>query len=531
MKVILIIIIGLFPILGMGQEVIDSLPSDQVEVLKRFNASLEKSQKIRFSPLPVATDSTPRSYQYNLLLRESRIIPEKAKFRYTELRFDDLFDPYHGFMKLGYGYPNFPYALLSYGQNDPANYQWNAFIEHRSYHKDLAFQDYSQTNGKASAQVRISEDWQAGGELGVLSNSYQYFPLKEDSLYEEGDAKRAWLSIAPQVHLDGYIGSWKSETNLKFQFDKDDQGPKQQKGNLNTSFSRIIDQSAAFQFDLQGQLGQINFDSTDVELNFVQLGGSWQKLWHAGTARIGASVVFGEEIALLPDVHLQFNIVGQKLSAYAGASGKAGPLDLQIIYNENPFYNFQNSFKAFQRSYDFYGGIAGRANQLIYDLRVSYGLQNNAHFFLNDSINEHLFNIYLDDLKRLSFIGDVRFLINSESHIGILGKQHFFTLDKLEQAYHRPTYDLSLYASSKVLNNKLLIAGDITILGNAAYLEETSSLFLDPILNLNIQLGYKLNESWSLFLEGSNVLNQKYQRFFMYEDIGARIVGGIIYKL
>lgn len=513
-----------------AQSTTDTLPGDQVEVLKRFAANLETTEKVKFSPKPTLPDTTPRHYVYDFSIVPAEVPKEKAQFVYDELQMNEVYVPYHGIVKLGFGWPNQPYGLVSFGMNTPGQYHWNAFVQHHSLGESDAFQDISRTNGGFSGGVSIHNDWAVKGGFQVARNRFQYYPLRQDSLFEESDVDRSFLELNPHIGIEGYLGLWQIQANANYQFLKDNEGPKQNLLKFNGSVQKTWDDDNHFIIQLDAQTGKHQLDTSEAELNKVELGARWSKLWSRWSSTIGIKLIGSEEFVVLPDITLGFILHKDLAHLKLRAFGEAAPLSYQEVILENPFINSSSSLDLFQKHIGGDIALEGKASVLSYQGGVRYKKFQSRSLFINDSLQNHLFNIISDDIDEWSIFGHVNFEIDDHFEVGLNMEKFFYTTKNQEKPYHLPGYNLHIFAQAGFLNNQLQITPSFRMLGGAAFIENNASKNLDPIIDLSLSMGYKFNTQWSLFLEAGNLLNQPNSRYYLYDQIGINFLTGIMYK-
>lgn len=509
----------------------DSLPSDELEVMKRFRASMGKTQRLRATPSPPELDTASGEYTYDFKIFGIETPESKAEFQYNELTLDDLYDPFHGVVKLGYGIPNQPFGLISLGQNTPASHQWNAYVQHHQYGREGAFQDFSSTNGQLNGSIRLDEDWAISGDLGVSHRRHQYFPLRDDTLYEESDVDRTLLSVSPGIAIQGYTGLWHHQGHFRYNFNKDDEGPKQHDANLSVSSQRSWNDRNSFKISLTGQVGQITQDTFENSLDYASLAASWDHAWRRWSSRLGFSTVAGNTSMIFPDIQVGFILDDQSAHLRAYATGKGQPLSLRRVFSENPFLDPTSEINVMQGVYDFGLALSGRMGGLHYEVTGAFQRRQNQHLFINDSIAQHLFDLVIDDVDQWRLSADLELEMGDHSLVGINVEKMFLDAKNQEKPYHLPTYNLFIFTTHQLLSESLLIKPSLRMTGGMSFVEKNTIKTLEPVVDLSLNIRFRFNAYWSLFLEGSNLLNQKNQRYFGYDSIGSMLLSGIMYKL
>ncbi|HLU80813.1 MAG TPA: hypothetical protein VK010_01960 [Flavobacteriaceae bacterium] len=60
--------------------------------------------------------------------------------------------------------------------------------------------------------------------------------------------------------------------------------------------------------------------------------------------------------------------------------------------------------------------------------------------------------------------------------------------------------------------------------------ETLSVVNLDAYFDANLNLAYKINDRFSAFVRGNNLLGNNYERWKNYPVLGIQVFGGVIYQ-
>ena len=112
-KIRTLISLVIFLMIGSFAFAQPTLPDEEIDVIKDFEASLEESKKINVTPELPALDTTSRQLTYALPSKSIQIQYLPPRIRPLAIKKDKVDPSYNGFIKLGYGTPNRPFAELS----------------------------------------------------------------------------------------------------------------------------------------------------------------------------------------------------------------------------------------------------------------------------------------------------------------------------------------------------------------------------------------------------------------------------------
>ena len=128
---------------------------------------------------------------------------------------------------------------------------------------------------------------------------------------------------------------------------------------------------------------------------------------------------------------------------------------------------------------------------------------------------------------------EVTYTIQKNVKTWVGGHVYSYSLDSLKQPYHKPLSEFEI-GLSFVLKEKLTIETELFGSGkryaqnNANFI--STDVELDPYIDLNLSLNYQLTDQFAIWLSGTNLLNNTYQRFYQYPVQGWQVMGGITYK-
>ncbi|MCC7318815.1 MAG: TonB-dependent receptor, partial [Bacteroidales bacterium] len=81
------------------------------------------------------------------------------------------------------------------------------------------------------------------------------------------------------------------------------------------------------------------------------------------------------------------------------------------------------------------------------------------------------------------------------------------------------------------LNAQWSFETEVIALGERFAAGKVETLFkpirLKPLVDLNIEATYRFTEQFSIFVQGNNMLNNRYERFYNYPVQGLQLLGGI----
>lgn len=256
------------------------------------------------------------------------------------------------------------------------------------------------------------------------------------------------------------------------------------------------------------------------------------------------------QIFLYPDVTASYPIINRFANLYAGAWGELRTNSFQSLTDSNPYISPTVDVKQTNEAYNFFGGLKGIiSGQLNYNVKVSYkNEQNKALFKLNKSKSNGIttgavggfsyfgyeygnsFNVVYDDVRTLSFLGEIEYDTGKNVAVGVNGSYNKYELATEQEAWNLPELKGELFAKYRKKN--WYAGANLYFVGNRKGFDalNVSTVDLNSYIDLNVNGGYHFNNIFSVFIKGNNITNSNYQRFTNFNAQGFQVIGGFIWK-
>ncbi len=256
-----------------------------------------------------------------------------------------------------------------------------------------------------------------------------------------------------------------------------------------------------------------------------------------------------------PDLEISYPIVNDFASVFIGASGDLETNTYKSLSTKNPYVSPTQNIQQTNKKYDLFAGIRGKLDfQFSYNLKASYAdIENNAFFALNQSKSNgnniagtdafsffgydygNSFNTTYDDIKQVSFFGEIAFDGIKNLSVGLNGQFNKFTLTNELEAWNAPKIKGELFGTYKT--RKWFAGANFFFVGQrkgklyeVLPSQNFSTIDLDGYFDINFNGGYHFNDSFSVFLNLNNALNNSYQRFNNFNVQGFQAMGGLTWK-
>ncbi|WPR70210.1 TonB-dependent receptor [Flavobacterium sp. NG2] len=563
----------------------DNIGSEEVTVVKSYNPSISDASKIKETPsLDDDGNTKKETIKYSIFSFPvaSTFAPLKGKAEGVEK--SKKAHLYNNYATLGFGNYRTLNGELFVNQELNNNDYVGGMFRHLSSQAGVNDVELPSDYSNTSVDLTYGTDYNDATfnfDLGYKNQIYNWYGLPMDfgSFQTPQDRANLISSINPKHSYNTYsVGgrvhfsdSFINEAQLKFIHFADTFGSAENRFYAKPSFefevgdelvktNLIVDYvGGSFEHNYaRNNVAPIKYGYTNIGISpsFVMLKDDW-------TLNLGASIFysFGLENAknalfVYPQVTASYNVVGDLMIFYAGAQGSLEQNSYQNFVDGNPFLSptmGDNGTSGFMRptdkQYDIFAGLKGKlANNVSYNLRASYLNEKNKALFKSNDYNENAsnefyafgnsFQVVYDDMKTLSFTGDLKASFSENVTFSIGGSVYSFKNDFQQEAWNLPTVKLDSKLDFNITQKwfagaQVFYVGerkDLQLNTDILYLVQPDPIILDSYFDVNAHVGYKHNERLTGFLKVNNITNQNYQKWLNYPVQGLQIVVGANYK-
>ena len=414
-------------------------------------------------------------------------------------------------------------------------------------------------------------------DLGYQNQIYNWYglPASYDSLTSEERAALLRVANEGQSYNNLYFGgkitfseSVFKVASLKFNHFSDAFGSSENRFYLKPSFELNINEKLIKTIAIVDYLGG-SFKGNYWNANKLQYGYTnfgivpTFELYEQGwTVNIGAGLFYSldtrnnnNQLLIYPKIYASFNIVDDLMLFYAGAEGNLEQNTYSDFANENPFVFPRLTIAPTDKQYDLFAGLKGKlTNDISYNIRGSYINERNKALFKSneyyDSMYEDImkvegyqlgnsFEVVYDDMKTLSFYGELKADLSEKVSLGINGTFNSYTNNIQKEAWNLPAIKLDSkidfnitekwYAGANVffVGERKELQSYLTYVGNddPRVIKNIHSYF-----DINAHVGFKYSDRLTAYLKANNITNNNYQKWLNYPVQGLQVVLGANYK-
>ncbi len=273
---------------------------------------------------------------------------------------------------------------------------------------------------------------------------------------------------------------------------------------------------------------------------------------------LGASVFYSldsesseSNIFVYPNINASYRLAGEYFIAYAGLNGELKQNSYKGFVDNNPFVSPTLAITPTDQQYVGSLGAKGKLSDVIsYNIKGSYAnveaqplFKSNTNTFplgglLEDYEYGNSFGVVYDNIKTVSFFGELNFDITKVLRLGVNAEYFSYNTDTQEEAWNLPELKASLLADYKIsdkftaganlffVGERQAQASDFDMSGNLT----TENITLDSYIDANVQLNYLINDQLSFFVKGNNLFADSYEKWLNFPVYGIQGMAGATYK-
>ncbi len=566
-KQILILITVLITTLIFAQErESDTLQTDVIDVIKPYTPAISDAFKVKEAPtLDDDETAKKKDIKYNIFSFPvaSTFTPAKGKAAVVDkAKKVELFDNY---ASLGVGNYLTVLGEVYLNHNLGRDESVSAYVGHHSSHdginEALTNSGFSDSKINLSYNKRLSNlTWTADG--GFQFETYNWYGLKQP----EFDKETADSLDAGHSFHNAYVGgdvafndSYFKTVNIKYRRFGDNYGSGENRFKTEAVGTiPIQDQELATKvfFDyLGGGFDRGYLSNSELKYSNFQVGiaPSYQLKKEDLTVDIGVTATYLNVIEggkskffVYPNVSVSYRIVNDIVIAYGSIKGGLIQNSYFDFTRENPFVSPTLFISPTDEQFNASVGLKGKISTAM-SYKVSGGIKsekgkslfvNNAIFALDEDYTfGNSFGIVYDTVSTFTVGGELSADVNRNFTLGIEGAYFGYSSDNEKEAWNLPNLKASVFLDYQI-TEKWFTGANLFYVGQRKdqffdariTLQEPTVIILDGYLDANANLGYHINDRFSAFVKGNNLLGKEYTKWQNTPVQGIQFLVGATYK-
>ena len=499
---------------------------NDVNVIKDFEAKLIDAQPISINPFLPRSVERPLYYPYELTIIPLDLDYPDPVIKPFAMEVDDEKEQYEFYLEGGYGTINNPNAKLSYALVKEDKFTFNSFIQYDALDnsENVRLQKNKHVDIILGGSYRIGENHEISAQIDSdIAQRNLYSTEVRTAQIDEAVFNRDYS----KNNLSASIKNIEQENGLKYYLTPQlDISYINQREIRNTSLglegeiSKTTGLHHQFSFNFFANYSSVNSD-LDPNQFLVHLSPSYHFDGDGWWIMLGGQGSFtNEERFFWPNTELGINIAEQKVQAFVGSRQDAQINDVNSIINEVPFMfaDLDSIETTVQQS--IYGGARGNLGRLQYEGKAAYNNVTNYQFFNPEFVRFFEMAQVFDDNKIIEIQGSISLDLRSWLKLGGSVTQRFFDLNTFSEAWGIPEFELATFGQARLLSDRLRLRAEFLFANrvNYQFREETGTL--NELFDLNLEARFTLTDHFGVYLNGFNLLDNEYRRFFGYPTVG-----------
>ncbi len=509
------------------------LPSEQVEVIKDFEARIIKAKIIPFA-IQVPPPDTIRQFQYTYELSPTQlqITPNPPTIRPLAMKREAPEAYYPLLLKAGYGTQNSPYAKLSYNYFNGQNLQLHLDGLYNAAHSNqIQNQRFQDIDLNAGVLITTEAGMAINSSFGYRSsNNFLYGYDHDIESFTAEQAQRPTKSSKIEL---GISNAYTTEANVDYRLSasveqlKDLNIYKENTIKINGGLKKWIGDHNALGIDI-GWIQIAPQDSLENTLNHYQIKPFYKLSGNIVQLRAGVNIAKNNTVAIYPDAEAQINILPGRLLLFGGWTGGLKTNSQLQLLQINPYLRPGRDSLITSTYQEIYAGVRGAYKALHYELKAGYENINQLPLYAQYQADTRFLDILYDDTKILRMGGQVTAAVHKKAELQAAWLYNIYNTAQQDKAWHLPAFDLQLGGILKLLENKLRLEAYLKTQNGVPVLHERNRL--NALADLSIGLDYLPFKNIGLYLQANNLLNNKRERWINYPSFGMNLHGGLLLR-
>ncbi len=243
-----------------------------------------------------------------------------------------------------------------------------------------------------------------------------------------------------------------------------------------------------------------------------------------GTSKFKASPVLKANYQLIP----------KKLSATAGLLGEMHYLKYYDLIDQNRYLNRTPDIRPMRDAINIYLGVDGQlAKYFTYSTRVYTKKVKDQLIYFNPENAAYFQMLYDSNFTQSGLELALTFNKNDKVRAGVKGDFRSFRTSNIAKNFNMPGTKVDIWGSYNFAN-KVWIGAEVYLFGPRTMTLSNDSIPVEIkqgiVADVNLSAEYRFSKRLSVFLELNNLLDNRWQRWYNYQERPFDIKGGLTFS-
>ncbi len=527
-----------FPLISFAQK--DTLKKKStIDINSAYKPVLRNAVKINFSASHITADTTVPPLTYNIPAQNLFFSYQPIPLNPLALQQDtNLYLGLRNFVKVGYGSLSTPYVNAGFSFGDGERFLANVYGNYISSKGKLLYQDYSRLHIKATGSLFLPSN-EVYADVNVrMRDNFLYGYDTSIYKYSKKDVRQQFQDFSAKIGIrNTRAGEYSINYNPSLEVSNFMNVNKLTETSFLLSVPVEKQFGEAFAFKVEGRADVTQYSTRNQPLN-VKLNNN--------VFQVAPSLVFSTprfsinggiiptwdngNFVWLPNVYVEAYIKENVFAFQAGWVGRYIKNTYRNLSEINPYLKpFTSQLNT--KEVEYYGGIKGTLGKHFnFNVKAGYVTYTNLPFFINDTATDNKSFVISNETKVKNFRvhGDVSFVSKEKFTVTAgLTLNGYTGMQYNARAWH--TLPMEFTSSLRWWAFKqVLLKADFYAFGKQHYLEKGNiSSVLAPGSDLSAGIEFKINKTFSAWMDVNNIFNTKYERWNNYPVYGLNLMGGV----
>lgn len=544
------------------------------DILATSNRSVEAAYRITSNPKLIDSIQPTPVLEYPLLLMQYPTSIKLDTIRPVTIKsVDKLNQLYHSYAKVGIGNYTMPLGEIYFANKRSRKYTYGISAKNISSFgkmKDYAPAQYDRTTGNLFGSI-VEKNYTLKGDIHYGLKGFHYYNIKNDSLNRDSIAQRfqdlggdfsfsshkkdsgkvnytvglSYNNFFTKKPMIDSLAKWRSMENFfavnglaTYKKGKEifalELGVK-----YNGYKYGIKDTNAVNPLDT----GLVN---NNTIINLKPTITTFMKN-NRFKALVGVDLTVDAhnkaDFYVYPHAEFKYSLFNDLFIPFLGLRGGLKQQTLKGVTSMNEFAVPNLILKNENTPIDLFFGIKGTLSKRIsFNVNASFSTVKNKLLFVSDTIYSlgNKFNVIYDNGNITKVEGSISYQLVEKLKIDAVGRFYSYELKNNAYAWNLPTYQ-GLIRANYNLYDKFIATLDFNLEGgryaqvyhagkDVKFENNQYAKSLGIITDFNIGIEYRYNTRISAFLQGNNMIAQRYYRWYNTPVQGIQVMGGITYR-
>lgn len=539
---------------GQSQQNLDRNHNEQVTIIGSYDPSINEAFKINTKPGENEISFQKPEYPFTPMDFRTNTFISLEEIKPVSIRADQRPQVFENYLLAGFGSLLSPMVDFTHSSAEKKEYNLNfhaATFSSFTGVPDYAPGDFSKSMAELDYDKYFGEHiFSANAYYGFNKTKYYGFKPSDYPLVNEDDFNQRQVFNLLKI-TTGLASNYRNFDKLNHQFQLsayyyfDKYQTHESNVNFNFDLYKSFDVNKNLNYQFLGLKAGVEYtglkDSVNSKSDLLVQGTPYFKAKYGMFSfNVGLNFSYlnvqGYGFKIYPALDITYTLVPERFTVYGGMGGGLSNNSYLNLSTENPWVSSVISTMWKNEKIKVFGGIRGNvASKLNFNAEVDWSLFENDYFYYNVSdfgtmtipYPENKFMAAYDQGSVFQLSGQLAYVFTPEFKSWLGGYYRAYILDSLDKPYQKPI-SLLQFGASYIIKKKFTISTELFIIGKTYAIDSAgNNVIMSTSIDLNLGMEYKISEQFSVFLNGTNLLDSNYLRFYNYPVQGLQIMGGI----